>query len=360
MSAPAPAQARIAVIGTGWWATTVHLPALRRHPRAQLVALADLRPQSLERALAVFGPAHGYTDYRQMLAQEALDGVVIAVNHTAHYAVARDCLRAGLHVLLEKPMVLQAAQAHRLLALARRRQRELIIGYPYHYSPVARQARAIVQSGALGRIQYVSCQFASRVIEFYRDNEQAYGPFPVTGPGRAYADPKLSGGGQGHLQVTHAAALMFFITGLQPERVSAFMDNWDVPVDLVDAMAVQFRPAAGHAALGVIGSTGNVGVGSQPRLAIDVYCERGQLGLEATAGVLRVRQHDGAEQRFGPPEPGQDYPREAPLNNLVEVILDGGENESPASVGVTTVELLEAAYQSAGKHGRPVRVASLR
>ena len=51
--------------------------------------------------------------------------------------------------------------------------------------------------------------------------------------------------GQGHLQVTHSAAAMFFISGLQPERVSAFMENWDVAVDLVDAITVKCKPASG-------------------------------------------------------------------------------------------------------------------
>jgi predicted dehydrogenase len=355
-------KARLAVIGTGWWATTAHLPAIRKHPDAELVALADRRPEALQKAVAAYGPARTYTDYRQMLAQEGLDGVVVAVNHTAHYAVARHCLQAGLHVLLEKPMTLTATDAHRLLALAGRRKRELIVGYPYHYNPLAQQARRLLQSGWLGHVQYVSCLFASMVVEFYRGNDQAYAPptgYPVTGPGQAYADPKLSGGGQGHLQVTHSAALMFYLTGLQPERVTAFMEDWDVPVDLVDAIAVRFKPAEGHAAVGVIGSTGNVGIGGQPRLEIQVYCEHGSLVLDQTAGLLRARHHDGTEQTYGPPAPAEAYPREAPVNNLVDVILGRDENRSLPSVGVTTVELLEAAYLSAARQGRPVRVASL-
>ena len=85
-------RARIAVIGTGWWATTAHLPALQANPDADVAALADLRGDLLGKAADHFGVERAYTDYRAMLAEERLDGAVIAVWHAAHYEVARACL----------------------------------------------------------------------------------------------------------------------------------------------------------------------------------------------------------------------------------------------------------------------------
>ncbi len=353
------AKARLGVIGAGWWSTLAHLPAIRAHPEAELVALADVRPEALAKARAVFGPVAGYTDPVEMLKREALAGVVVAIDHSAHYAVARQCLAAGAHVLLEKPMTLTAVDARRLQAAALARGRELIIGYPYHYNPATAHARAVLRAGWLGRIQYVTCLFASMVIEFYRGNDQAYGAYPVTGPGRAYTDPKRAGGGQGHLQVTHAAALLFHITGLRPARVTAFMENWDVPVDLVNAIAVRFQPEGGAAAIGVVGSTGNVGVGGETQLAIEVYCEHGQLRLDQSTGTVTARHHNGDDRSFGPVAPEARYPRAAPVNNLVDVIQGRDVNRSPAEVGAVTVELIEAAYRSAARQGKPVEVASL-
>lgn len=357
-----PRRARIAVVGAGWWATTAHLPALRDHPEAELVAVAEVRPEALNRAVEAFGPVKGYTDYEAMLRNESLEGVVVAVHHAAHYAVARQCLRAGLHVMLEKPMTLKAAEARRLERLAEQRRRELIIGYPYHYSPLTLEARAILHSGWLGRIQFVDCLFASRVVEFYRGNEQAYAGqsgYRVHGPGNVYADPQRSGGGQGHLQVTHAAALMLYITGLRPERVTAFMENWDVPVDLINAMSVRFKLFEGQAALGVIGSTGNIGVGGRTELIIRVFCEHGHLTLDHGQSVLHARHHSGTERDLGllsPDDSEPPYPSAAPVHNLIEVILGQAENRSPTRIGVMTVELLEAAYRSAARQGRPVRI----
>jgi predicted dehydrogenase len=227
---------------------------------------------------------------------------------------------------------------------------------------VTRQARAVIQSGELGPIQFVSCLMASMAIEFYRGNDQAYQPifnYPVTGPGRAYADPHLSGGGQGHLQVTHSAGTLFYVTGLQADRVSCFMENWDVAVDLVDAITVRFQAAEGRPAVGVLGSTGNLGAGDGGRLELSVYCERGYLQLDQSQSTLRVRRHDGTETHFGPLPADDRYPRLATSANLIDVILSRGDNRSPALIGARVVELLEAAYRSAARDGQPIRVAEL-
>jgi predicted dehydrogenase len=355
-------KARVAVIGTGWWTTTAHLPALRQNPDAELVALCDRSPEALARANAAFGPVKTYTDCQAMLTAEELDGAIVATNHNSHYELVKQCLEAGLHVLVEKPMVLHAAEAHELTALAQAKGRELIVGYPYHFTENTRRARDVLRSGELGAIQFVSCLMSSMVIEFYRGNEQAYQPvfnYKVTGPGRAYADPKLSGGGQGHLQVTHLAGSLFYVTGLQPERVSAFMEKADTAVDVVDAISVRFAAANGQTAVGVLGSTGNIGVGDGGRTEVAVFCETGYMHLDQGQGTLLVRRHDGSEERHGPLLDPARYPQFATSANLVDVILGKAENGSPATVGTRVVELLEAAYRSTDSDGASINVADL-
>ncbi len=355
-------KARVAIIGTGWWSTYTHIPGLQSHPDAELVAVADRSEAALAKANAAYGPLNSYHDYREMLAGEKLDGVIVAVNHNAHYQVAKDCLEAGLHVMLEKPMTLKAIDAHRLRDLAARQGKELIIGYPWHYTETTRRAREVIRSGRLGPVQYMSVLFAAPTIEFYRSNDQAYMPifqYPVTGPGGVYADPKVSGGGQGHLQVTHSAAALFFISGLEPERVSAFMETWDVPVDLVDAITVRCKPVNGHAAVAVLGSTGNMCAPCGTHFEVRIYCQDGHIVVDEATGKLFVRGHDNSEDIFGPLPVEDTYPRFAPPNNLVDIILGRGENLSPASIGVTVVEMLDAAYRSAAEGGRPVQVAEM-
>lgn len=355
-------KARVAVVGAGWWSTTAHIPALKNNPDAELVAICDRQPERLAKAEAAYGPVKTYTDVNEMLAKEELDGAVICVNHSAHYEAAKACLETGLHVVIDKPMVLYAAHAHDLVNIAKAKGVEIIMGYPWHYTENTRRARDIVQSGELGAIQYVSCLFASVVLEFYRGNDQAYSPpsgYAVTGPGTAYSDPKLSGGGQGHLQVTHSAGTMFFVTGLQADKVTSFMQNFELNVDLVDAIAVRFKPTGGYAPVGVVGSTGNVVKGDSSELELQVYFEQGRMVLNQHDGTLLVRKSDGTERNYGPLNEADRYPTYAPSANLVGLILGKEKNGSPVEAGVRTVELLDAAYRSNEAGGQPISVSDL-
>jgi predicted dehydrogenase len=361
-------RARIAVIGTGWWATTAHLPALAANPNAEIVAVCDQRPELLARVADRFHVAKAYTDYHQMLREESLDGAVISVWSAAHYEIARECLQHKLHVLVEKPLTLEARHARELVELARANERELIVGYPWHYCERAQQAREVLQSGELGGVRYINCYFASTVIDFLRGNDKVYGnqfPYAITGPGDAYSDPKRSGGGQGHLQVTHAAALVHFITGLRPAQVFAWMDNLDIQLDVIDAIVARMD----NGALVNIGSTGNLQISDPGTLTLQVNCDCGWLDFNFMTGAGKIRGADGAEQILPaldsePPRSGLEqgervYPMSAPANNLVGVINGTGGNESPGEIGWYTVELLDAAYRSAAADGKVVSVKSL-
>lgn len=376
----ARSSVRVAVVGCGWWSTYTHIPGLKEYGPADLVALCDHDEARLEAAAERYGVGRTYTSVDDLLARERLDAAVVATYHATHYEVARKCLDAGLHVMIEKPMVLEAAHGRDLLERAQAQGREIVVGYPWHYTATARRARELVTSGQLGPVQFVASLFASMVVEFYRGNPEAYRPvfqYPVTGPTqRSYSDARLAGGGQGHLQVTHAAGLLFFVTGLRAARVGAFMERFDVPVDLVDAISVRFAPASGYpaeggveypGAVGVVGSTGNIGVGDGGQHDLRVYCRDGYVLLDMVGGTLTVRRHDGppagletAIEELGPLDPDDRYPRFATARNLVDVVLGQAPNGSPGEVGLRTVELLEAAYRSAAQQGAPVAVEDAR
>nr|MDQ2999081.1 Gfo/Idh/MocA family oxidoreductase [Chloroflexota bacterium] len=78
-------KARIAVIGTGWWSTYTHIPALQANLAAELVALCDADDQRLQAAAQAYGVERTYADHQAMLANEALDGIVIATPHATHF-----------------------------------------------------------------------------------------------------------------------------------------------------------------------------------------------------------------------------------------------------------------------------------
>jgi predicted dehydrogenase len=343
-------KARVAVIGTGWWATSVHIPGLQNNPDAELVALCDNDPHKLQAAAEAAGINHTYTDYRALLAGETLDGVVVVSANATHYEIVKACLAQDLHVMVEKPMTLYAPEARELVELAQGRQRELIVGYPFNYTPLAIRLRDLVQSGHLGRVQYVNCIYNSYMAPFFTGTLQM--DFAVHGPGQ-YTQPEQSGGGHGHVQITHAAGYMFFITGLRPRRVHALAAQHGLPVELIQVMTVEFEG-------GAIGSVNGSGNWNGLKFSLQIGCERGWLDINPRDGVATIRREAEPPEEIKPdPEAEPVYPQSATANNLVEVILGQAGNGSPAEVGWRTVELLDAAYRSAALDGRAVTIKAL-
>lgn len=339
-------SARVAVIGCGWWSTYAHLPALERDERAKTIALVDPDTQRLKAAQERFGVAHGFADAESMFDALELDAVVIAVPHAAHYPVAKLALERGVHVLLEKPMVLEPEHATELVALAKKRQRELLIDYPWHYNAQARMVKQALADGKIGTVEFVSCLFASIVRELYAGRPESYRDefgYPLAAPGEStYSDATVSGGGQGQTQVTHAAALLLWMTGLAPERVVALTENFELSVDLADAVGIHF--AGGP--LATLASTGSVNPGHDELLEYRIFGSDGHLLFDVNRGEVVFHTAAGIDRLPELPLE-QRYPEAAPVQNLVGIALGTDENQSPGTLGAQVVSVVDAMYRSA-------------
>jgi len=351
---PVSDRARIGVVGTGWWATYAHLPSLTGYQRAEVVALADPSPERLSLAGEQFGIAAQYADYHAMLDRGDLDGVVVATPHTTHYAVAREVLTRGIPLMLEKPMVLRARDARELVDLADQHGVPLVIGYPYHFVDQYARLRARIAEGALGQLQLTHTLFASMVLEYYRANPQAYADvfkWEVTGPlATTYSEPAVAGGGQGHLQVTHSAALLLWLTNLKPRDVGAFMENFELKVDLCDAISVRFEGGA----IGTVASSGGISASqtTHQQHELRLFGSRGYALVDAMAGSCSIFYNDGSVEQFDEVPADRRYPLEATSRHLVDLVLGvvpAASNAAPGEIGARTVELLEAAYCSAAE-----------
>ena len=218
--------------------------------------------------------------------------------------------------------------------------------------------RDAIAAGRVGEIEYVSCQFASIVRELYRGNPEPYRDilgYSVNPPGlRTYADPEIAGGGQGQTQVTHSAALLFLLTGLRPTSVAALTEPFELAVDLADAIVVRFA----NGAIGSLGSTGSVLPGQEEMLEYRIFGDRGHIVFDVNEGSAVIYGVGGEADRL-PGLPAEErYPDWAPADNLVDVALGRGQNGSPASLGVLTVEFVDAMYRAA-REGRTVSVGQM-
>jgi UDP-N-acetylglucosamine 3-dehydrogenase len=152
------ADVRIGIVGCGRAAGGLHLPALARVRGATVAALSDTDPQRLA-ALASHCPdAAAYPDYRTLLDDGRVDLVAVCVPVTGHAEIADAALRAGKHLLVEKPLALELGECDRLVALARQAEssgQRSAVGFNLRSHRLANRARAIIRSGALGDIELV-------------------------------------------------------------------------------------------------------------------------------------------------------------------------------------------------------------
>lgn len=352
-------KVKLAVIGMGWWGTQFHVPNLLNNPRAEIV-LVDKNQAAVESASQAYNVAHAYTSLSDALNDHSdIRGAVVAVPHQAHYAVAKEVLDSGLHLMIEKPFTLFAKEAKSLVDLAHAKNLEILVGYIFPYIDTMVEAKQYMDAGAIGDVEYVTCSMSSMTVEFLRGKPEAYAEvfnYPVTGPTtKTYGDPDVAGGGQAQLQITHSAEMMFHLApSLRAEKVTAFMNNLDAQVDVADAFAVKMT----NGAIATVGSTGNIGKGDGGLVEVHLHGSKGRIYAEAIKGEFYMRLHDGTEVHRITDNPG--YPSEKSTEQFVDMLLDGAPNPHPGhSSGLYTVELLDAAYRSAALDGMPVTIKSL-
>jgi len=155
----------VAVIGSGSIADQ-HLGALRDIPHAKVVGVFS-RGADKARTLGEREKCRWTTDYRELLADPAVDLVAIVTSSGSHASIARDALGAGKHVLVEKPMAMTSVEADELLGLAKSKGRTLAVVSQRRFEDQHEAVKRVLDSGALGKLLLieVSCPY-------YRD--QAY------------------------------------------------------------------------------------------------------------------------------------------------------------------------------------------
>lgn len=140
----------VGVIGVGAMGRH-HARVYAQLPAAELVALADTDAARVNELAARYR-CRAYTDYRAMLAQERLDAVSVAAPTRAHYPIALDTLRAGVHTLVEKPLASTIAEAEALVQAARDAQVILAVGHVERFNPAVQELKRRIDAGELGAL----------------------------------------------------------------------------------------------------------------------------------------------------------------------------------------------------------------
>ncbi len=152
-SAPGARPLQVAIAGLGF-GEKVHLPALRACAGTEPVALWHPRTERLEAACHQAGLS-GHSDFDALLADPAVEAVVIATPPEPRFALALRALEAGKHLLLEKPVALHAEQAEELQRLALARGLSVAVDFEYRAVPLFQQLQALLAGGELGELVLV-------------------------------------------------------------------------------------------------------------------------------------------------------------------------------------------------------------
>ena len=146
------AKLKAAVIGLGMGYN--HLRGYMTHPDVEVVAVADRMAERRERAKQEFQIGKIYEEGIDLIRNEKFDILSVAVPNNQHKDLTIAGLKAGAHVLCEKPMAMNAAEAEEMLKVANACGKQLGIDFSYRFTPQSRAMKALVEEGRLGEIYY--------------------------------------------------------------------------------------------------------------------------------------------------------------------------------------------------------------
>jgi predicted dehydrogenase len=144
----------VAVVGCGYWGAN-YVRVLSELPAATLRGVCDKDSGRLHEVVRRFHVRYTWNDVHDVLADDLVEAVVVATPSSTHYQLVRECLAAGKHVLVEKPLALGVEDAVRLVEAARAADRRLMVAHTFLYNPGVQALRHHVQQESFGPIYYL-------------------------------------------------------------------------------------------------------------------------------------------------------------------------------------------------------------
>ena len=198
---------KAAVIGVGFIGTA-HVEALRRLNYVEVEAIADDTPQIAEKA-SQLGVKKYFSDYKELLSDPDIESVHICTPNVFHYAMAKDALLAGKHVICEKPLTTTRSEAEELLNLAQQKGLVHATNFNVRFYPLMHELKYAIEAGDIGNIFSVNGSYLQDWLFFQTDYNWRLEP-ELSGQSRAVADIG-----------SHWMDLCEFVTGLEITEVMA-------------------------------------------------------------------------------------------------------------------------------------------
>jgi predicted dehydrogenase len=333
----------MAVVGLGYWGPNL-IRNLHELPGIVEIWACDVRADRLTSIVSRFPGVKPTTSYDAVLANPAIDAVLIATPISSHHGLAAAALRAGKHVFVEKPLAGSSHDALSLIELAAERGRVLMPGHTFIYSPAVILIRSLIESGEVGDIYFVSTSRVNLGLH-QSDVSVAWDLGP------------------------HDFSILWHWLDETPTRVSAVARGCIIP-DTPDVAFIDLEYASGtigHVELSwlspsklrrttIVGSRKMVIYDDTSTEPVRVFDSGAAIRDPATFGeyTLTYRTGDILSPHIEAAEP---IYRE--LEDFCHAILDGTTPRSSAQLGLEVVRTIEAVDASLAAAGAPVRLSPI-
>lgn len=263
-----------------------------------------------------------YTTIHELVkAQGPADAAFICSPHKFHFENARDCLQNGMDVCLEKPMVMNASEARRLIRLQGKTGRLVVVAFPGSLSPAIQKAKALIGQGAIGQVTAISAfahqRWKQATIGTWRQN------------------PEISGGGFLFDTGSHMINTVVDLLGEDVVRVAALLDNSGTPVEINSAVS-------GVSKRGVMISLAGAGDSIQCCSQITVFGDRGVIKTGIWGEYLLMKKI-----KDGNFEPVPYRRSRGPWETFLKVREGKMDNPCPPAVGLRFSKLMDMIRKSA-------------
>lgn len=342
----------IGIIGSGGIARGAHLPGYRALERegVKIVAVCDVDEATAKRAASEFHVDHVYTDYERMLERDDIDAVSICTPNYLHKQPTVDALEAGKHVLVEKPLAMNAVEGKEMVEAARRTDRKLQVGFMNRFNSRALALKRFIDAGEMGEIYYGRAQaLRRRGIPgwgvFTQKDKQGGGPLIDIGVHILDLTLWL----MGHPKPVSVSGKTYTKFGTR-SGVLGLMGQWDPAKYTVEDLGIGFVRFDNGATLTVEASFA-------ANLEKDVFNTE-LYGTEGGCTYEPARMYFERHQTLVDATPvflPQTKPYELEVRAFVQAIRDDTPVEVPGEQGLMVTQILDAIYQSS-EEGREVGI----
>lgn len=265
-----PTIFRTGIIGGGAIAQACHAPGYARNVHSVFAAVCDPDPARLRELEKAYPNVRTYTDHREMLKQEHLNAVSVCSPNKLHVEHTLDALKAGCHVLCEKPMATTVREADKMIDAAKSARRKLMIGFTHRLFSGPKQCKQLLDAKAIGKPFMLRVRFAHG------------GPYPGWAKSKWFYDPNLAAGGALLDMGIHAIDLSLWLMGpivSVSARTATLIKR--IPVDDNAILLLEFASGAlGYIEVGWTSKPGFVGC--------EIYGSEGSLICDYLKGLYAV------------------------------------------------------------------------